>query len=427
VARPPAVALLCATVLAIIPAQAQAGWSRPFRIAGPTSLDVLPAQLAVSSSARFAVGFGFQNEDNTANSSAFATLRQLPGRSGGAGRVPDAQQVLGLAFSANGLELLTAGSPRGKACCSTAHITSFDGRVFGRPRTVLRNLTGDAAGRLLALPGRRLLAAIATDRGVWVTQSSRGERFGPARRLSSSGARPWSLAAANLRGARTMVAWAAPSGAPSTSEIFTASGSPQRAPRSGLDIQLTPGHQVDELGLVPSAAGGTAAWVESWYDPAGAYHSLLAASDVSRRAHVRSFPVVGQAAAGLALAADARGDQLLAYKSCDAAGSCTLWALSRRARGTLGAPQRLGTIDASQSPAVAVGPGGQGVIGWVRNGHVLAVSHRAAGARFGGPRTVSSASDDADLTIAFASNRQAIGVWTQGTVAPSVMAALFRG
>jgi hypothetical protein len=427
-ARPTALKLaLAATFLAalgvgaVLAPSAHARWGKPFRVAGPQSLDVLPAQLVFSSSGQAGFGFALQNEDNPAVSQAYIGMRPP----GGTFRVPGAQQILGLAFSGRTLELLTAGSPRRKACCRSAEVVGFDGRRFARRRTVLRNLTGDAGGRLIALPGGRLLAVVGTDRGVWVAQSSRGERFGPVRRLTSAGMTPRSLAAAILRRARTFIGWAAAAGQNLPGTIFTASGTAAQAPRPGVALPLAPGHQVDELDVAPGPSGATAAWIESWYDAGGAYHSRAAASDLPG-GRLRSFELPGQGAAGVSLAGDQKGDQVLAWKACGRTGACTLWAATRRGRGAFGGASRLGAVDGSQAPVAAVASSGRAVVGWVHNGRVVAAEHRLAARRFAAARSVSSAADDSDLAIAFAPDGKATAIWTQGSISPSLMAASER-
>jgi hypothetical protein len=272
-----------------------------------------------------------------------------------------------------------------------------------------------------------MLVAIASGAGVWVAGSPAVGRFGSARRLTSSSSSAQSLAAAALSKGRSAVAWTEPAGAlPNVpaSTIFLASGSAKAAPRARHLAATAPsGHAIDELDLAGGAAGPTAAWIESWYDGAGAYHAEAAVADLVSRPRPRTFEFPGQVASAIALAADAKGDQVLAWKTCDEFGVCSVRAVSRAAGKRLGAPQRLGAIDTGEEPAAAVGPNGQALVGWVAGGHVLLAGRGRAGARFGRPATISSVPPAYDLTLAFGPSGQALVVWTQGTAAPRLLAA----
>ena len=79
-ARAAALALCVLALVLLAAAPAEAGWTGPQRLAGPYSLDVLPAQLAFSSSGQAAIGFGVQNEDHPATSQAYEMTRAPSGR-----------------------------------------------------------------------------------------------------------------------------------------------------------------------------------------------------------------------------------------------------------------------------------------------------------------------------------------------------------
>jgi hypothetical protein len=341
--------------------------------------------------------------------------------------VPGAQEVLDLAFDGQTLELLTGSSPSGQACCSSAQVrTTASPSRFGHPQTISRTLAGATIGRLLVLPGHRIVAAIATARGVWVSQSGRGGKLPTAARLTPATALPQTLAAATFGRGRSLLAWTATSGlagAPNPRNIDVAEGSTAKAPGSPhVALTVARGHQVDEL----AAAGGTLAWIESWYSAKGVFESEAAAGDLrGRTVRPRTFAIPGgAAAAGLAFAANSRGDQLLAWKACDQSGVCTVYAVTRPAGGHFGAVQTLGPVDASQSPAVAVGRGGEGLVGWISSGHVYAADHRGAGSGFAVPQMVSDTDYAADLTLAFGPSGGALAAWTQGTLNTSVMGAV---
>ena len=118
---------------------------------------------------------------------------------------------------------------------------------------------------------------------------------------------------------------------------------------------------------------------------------------------------------------------MLAWRSCVSSGSCALRATVRPAGGAFSASQSLGTIDPGQAPAVAVSSQGDALLGWISSGHVLAAERRPSGRRLGTVRTVSSTSFASGLALAFGGAHTALAAWTQGTLAPDVVGAVFRG
>jgi hypothetical protein len=206
-----------------------------------------------------------------------------------------------------------------------------------------------------------------------------------------------------------------------------ARGSPTAAPHSPhAAVTVRSGHEIDELAVAGGSAAGTAAYVESWFDRAGAFRSQAVVADLVRGARRRAFAVVGGLAAGVSLAADARGDLVLAWKTCDQLGACRVRVAARPADKGFSAPVGLGRIDPSQSPVAAVAPSGEALVGWVSGGHVFAADQSRAGVRFGPVERVSATNYAADLTIAFARGAGALAAWTQGTLNTSVMAARLR-
>jgi hypothetical protein len=347
--------------------------------------------------------------------------------------VPDAQLLLDLAYDGSGLSLLTGTSESGQACCSTVQTLSLlrDGR-FGKASTLAGKLTGVTVGSLTSLAGNRLLATIATDRGVWVAQSRPSGGFGATHRLSAAAAMPWTVATTADAQGHTVVAWTATKGQQgevAPSQIVAASGSLGGAPgNSRPAFVVGGGHQIDEIGLAPSTGGATAAWIETWFDRMGAHHSETVLADIGSRSR-RAFSVAGEAASGVVIAGGVRGDQVAAWKSCTTAGTCSVRAAVRPAGGRFGSSQRLSGIDPGQSPAAAVSRGGDSLVGWIVGGHVLAAERRPGSGSLGPARTVSSTNYAANLAITFGGvgGRQALAAWTQGTLAPDVVGAMFRG
>jgi hypothetical protein len=433
VLRRAATALSGAALLTALatPAAASAGWGKPFRLTQSYTTDLAPVSASMSARGDAAVAFSTQEEDSPAGAHPVVAIRASGGGISPPFAVPGAQLVLDLAYDRSGLRLLTGTSESGSNCCSTVQVRSLlPSGQFGRAATVVGELAGATVGSLTPLPSGRLLAAVATDHGVWAAQSSPGGGFGPTHRLTAANAMPWTMASTADASGDTAVAWTETKGqqgeiAPGA--VYVATGSERAAPaHSRAAFTLAAGHAVDEVGLAPAANGVTAAWIESWFDSSGTYRTQTVVADLNggRR---RVFTAAGGTGSGLALAGDARGDQVLAWRSCRASGSCTVRAAVRPAGGWFGAAQALGAIDPGQSPAASVAGSGDALVGWISSGHVLAAERRPGARGLGSPRTVSSTSYASDLALAAGTSHSAIAAWTQGTLAPDVVGAVFRG
>jgi hypothetical protein len=416
-----------------LPAAAQARWSAPFQFAAPGTLDVVPPVLAVSASGSAGAAFGLRDVDAPGSSQAYVTLRAAHGAPAKPIAIPGAQQVLAAAYDGAGLELLTGTAPSGQICCSAAQAVavSAGGRV-ARARTLVGGLTGATEGRLLTLKDGQMLAAVATERGVWVAQSAKANRFAAQHLLTRGGQMPETLAAAWLGAANTIVAWTTANGIAGVAaprSITYATGSRVRAPH-GVKTAVTvrPGHRIDELGVAARHGGGaTAAWIESWFDAKGAYHSRVRAMDVAPHAAVRDLSPANRLASGLSFSGDVDGDQAAAWESCTAQGACQTQLAGRPAKGQFGSPRTLGAIDASQEPSLAVGSHGQVLVGWVRGGRPVAATAAGTARRFGAPVALSSTAFALDLTVAYGAGGRALAAWTQGTLNPSVVGAAGSG
>jgi hypothetical protein len=430
-----ALGLALAISAALAPA-ARAGWGPRFQLAPPGGLDTLPAQVDFSAAGAAATAFGVTDIDNPATSNAFVTLRSPSGTVGAPLHVPSAQQILSLAFEGSSVQLLTGISPRGLTCCSAAQAVELTNRGrFSGARTLVSGLVGDSLGQLVTLAGGRMVAAIASGNGVWAAQSANGNRFGATHRLTSAQELPESLVATSLGGENSIVAWtAAPAARALARSIFIATGTKLSGPRHArVALTVPDGHRIDQLGLAANGSTPTVAWIESWFDQHGGYHAEARVADLTRRPLVRTLSPANQVVSGLAFAGDGVGDQGIAWKVCPTLSSCTLQAALRRAGGSFAAPASLGSVDPSQTPAIAVGPSGEVLLGWVRLGHpvaavspaVPATSHRNA--RFGPARVLSTTVYAANLTLAFGPTHEGIAVWTQGTLAPSVVGDAYTG
>lgn len=406
-------------------------WGKPFRFTMPYSTDLTPPGLAIGPNGQGAAAFSVQDQDHPALSRPFVAMRSPGGRVSAPRAVPGAQLVLDLTFAGGTLGVLTGNSEPGKACCSSVQASSLASRGFGRPQTLASKLTGSTIANLTTLPSGRRLATIATDRGVWVAQSQPGGGFGATHRLTTAPAMPWTVAAAADSRGQTVVAWTATSGQQgeiAPNQIVAAAGSERAAPGGARSVfTAAAGRAIDELALAPAGGAITGGWVESWFDRAGAYRSQLVVSDLAAGSRGRVFSVPGQTPSGLVIAGNGRGDEIVAWKSCVSSGGCTAVAAVRRAGRGFGPAQRLGPIDPGQSPAAAVGGGGDSLVGWIASGQVDAAERRPGASQLSAARTVSSTSFAANLALAFGPGRTALAAWTQGTLAPDVVGAVFKG
>jgi hypothetical protein len=328
---------------------------------------------------------------------------------------------------------LTGISPSALSCCSGVQAVRLTARgSLQRPRTLIGGLAGHTEAQLLTLGNGGMLATIATERGVWVLQSARGDRFGTQHRLSKSNQIPQSVSAAWLGGASTIVAWTSargPAGTANPRTIYYAFGSRRGAPRRVQSlVTVPPTHRLDELQVVRHRSGATAVWVESWYDRRGKFHSEVRAANISPHPGIRKLSAPGQPAAGISIAADAAGDQGVTWKSCRANGSCIAYAAVRGARASFSSGRTFGQLDASDDPALAIGPQGQAIVAWVRSGRPMAAVGSARNRRFGAARSLSNTAQfAAELTLAYGPRRQALAAWSQGTLNPSVVGAAYTG
>ena len=428
-ARAAALAVSIAALVLLAAAPAEAGWNRPQRLAGPYSLDVQPAQLAFSSSGQAAIAFGVQNEDHPSTSQAYEMSRAPSGRTVKARPVASSREALALTYNGKDLSLLTGAASGTQLCCSAARLVKVQKGKPGQ-RVITTKLVGSAVGHLLPLPKGRLLSAIATTEGVWVELASPKGKPAPARMLTPKPAVPQTLSATALQGNRTLVGWTAAAAQPATAPppgIVVAEGAATRAPHGPhVALRVAAGHQIDELALGRGRSGPTAAWVESFYDAAGLLHSQVSVADLTRSPRAKTFAIEGQLASGVSLAANSAGAQLLAWKVCDVSGSCSVEAVTRDSGKRFGSPVRLGPADASQLPIAAISPRGLGLVGWIDRGHVIASARGAGARRFASAREVSATNFAADLTLGFGPSNTALAVWTQGTLAQSVMGAQFK-
>jgi hypothetical protein len=419
------VALLMTALLSVGVASARAAWGTPFELTTPGTLDYLGPQLTFSPQGAAAAAFQVTDVDTPGPGQAYLVTRSPGGKVGMVRPVAGASRVLSMAYAGGRLELLVGSSAKNQDCCSAAAAVGVSARgAAGKAQTLVGGLTGATRGQLVMLAGGQMMAAVATERGVWVAQSTKGDRFGAQHLVSDKGQEPVSMSAAWLGGQSSIVAWTAGRGvigAIAPRGIDYATGSRRQAPHHAqLALTLPAGHRIDELAVARRAGGATLAWIESWYDKKGGYHSRVEAADLAKKPHIRVLSPDNRLASGLVFDDDPAGDQGATWESCATSGACTVQAAGRPAKGSFGAAKTLGAIDSYQSPSLTVSPKGQVVIGWVRGGHPV------ASVGFGSPSVLSSTTFATDSTVAFGPKNVALAAWIQGTLNPSVVAAAYR-
>jgi hypothetical protein len=278
----------------------------------------------------------------------------------------------------------------------------------------------------VALSGGRMLGAVATERGVWVSEAGSSGRFAAARRISANRAVPVSMDAVGLGGNGVAVAWTAASGnytgAVAPTKIWIAQGSGKSAPtKAKVAITVPSGHRVDQVALARGKSGPTLGWIESWYDQRGAYHSRVEVSDIgSGKPSPRPLSPDGRIASGLSLASDAAGDEGAVWESCKVGAACTVQGAGRPAGSSFSGTKTLGGIDPDQQPSLAMAPTGQVLAGWAKGGHPV------ASVGFGKPTVLSKTTYAYAVTVAYGPRKAALAAWDQGTLNPSVVAAEYR-
>lgn len=400
------------------------------RLGGPVSLDGTPVQIAFASGGQAAVSFGFVNPDAPAGARASLALLSSSGRPTKVRSVPHTRQVLDLAYLSGTLQLLGGTSGGGLACCTEVQTLSLDARGFSSPRPLMRQLAGVSAGRLLA-SGSGALALFAADSGVWAARAGRDAKFGPVRRLSSSGAGPQSLAAAAQHGGGALVAFTQTpfhsSDAPIPPTVMLSQGAGGTLPPRPRAAQSFPaGTVIGPLALAPNPFAPTLGWAQDNADATGANSSQIVLAAVGAPLRTRSYAVPGEIESGLTGAADSSGDELFAWDSCDTTPSCQVLAVSRGAHGHFGSARTLGAIDAAAEPSVAVGAHGTAVIAWVQGGHINVTRRSSSTQRFSAAARLSGPGPASGLTLAAGPGGRVLAVWAAGSTRTTVWASELR-
>jgi hypothetical protein len=402
------------------------GWGRPVAVIAPAPLQIVGTHVAFSSTGQAAVGFGFVDPDRPAGARAWLATLSPNGRSARARRISGARQVLDLAYL-NGAFRLLVGADGGARCCALARELTLGRRGLGAQHTLARDLTGLVLGDLVGV-GPGMVAAVADAAQLRVVQARSGERFGPVHRLLPKGTAPDSLVAAPLAGRRSLLAWIAGSFAPEDTPlpqtVMLATGTVSRVPGPARTlVTLAAGHAASQLALA-SGPRASLAWVEDFTDDTGAYQSEVSVAELGSTSAPVSFPGQGTVLAGLSAGADAAGDQLLAWSSCDLTPACQVMAVTRSARGRFGAPVAYGAVDAGAEPAVAVTSTGAAALGWIGGGHVVIAWRRSAHGRFATQRLPGPGYAQ-NLTLTPGPGGRMLAAWSDGSPRQTLEVSLF--
>jgi hypothetical protein len=88
-----------------------------------------------------------------------------------------------------------------------------------------------------------------------------------------------------------------------------------------------------------------------------------------------------------------------------------------------GAVHTLGAVEADEPPALAIGPRGQILTGWIRGGQPFAAAQATPRRGLGPVAKLSSTLFASDMTVAVGPHGQSLAAWSQGTLNPSVVGA----
>ncbi len=393
-------------------------------------LDATPVSIAFSPGGQAAVGFGFVNPDAPAGARAEVAQLSASGRALRVRVVPHTRQVLDLTYVGSTLQLLGGTSGGGLACCTEIQTLALGSRGFSAPRPLIRRLSGVALGRLID-SGSGTLAVFATNTGVWAARAGRDGRFGAVRRLTSSGIAPQSLVAMPVRGGGPLLAFTQAriqaADTPSAPSVMVSRGTgPGLPPRPHAAQTFPAGTAIGPLALAAAPSAPTLGWTQDATDGTGSDSSTVVLAAVGQTLRTRTFSGPGQYQSGLSAAADAAGDELFAWESCDQTPECQVVAVGRPSGGRFGTTRTLGTIDAGAEPAVAIGPHGGAAIAWVQGGRIYVTRRGSGTQRFSKPQRLAGPGPVSGLRLAAGPGGRLLAVWVAGTTRTTVWASQFR-
>jgi hypothetical protein len=172
------------------------------------------------------------------------------------------------------------------------------------------------------------------------------------------------------------------------------------------------------------------AWVENWLDVRGRYHSRVYAADLKggRASGRRVISPVNVVASQISFAGTGAGPELLAWQACAPGGlTCKAQAALRPDGGGWGPVRSLGEVDPGDAPLAAMTTAGTGLVDWISEGDVRAVCAPRGASGFAAPaKRLDRSGQAAQLTLSTGPLGTAVAAWTDGVMAQSLHAALYR-
>lgn len=385
----------------------------------------MPPAAAITSAGATVVGYTVEDQDHTQNAAAYAAMLDPGSLAGAIPPLQGANQLLAVGSLGRSCLLLEGLATAGRRCCSSVRAAALG--MPGAPRTLLTGIREPATGTLVPMSDGGALALVATASGIWGARANSSGTFSGAQRLTPATATPAAFAATALPNGGSAVGWSlAPRAdlAGAVGSITIKQGTAAGLPSASSYLGALPGDSIDQLSLAAGVRGASAVWVESYTDTLGAFHSVVETADAGALPAATQLSASAEIASAVAVRSDLKGDEVAVFKQCDPAGNtCSGWLATRRGARPFSALSRLGSIDPTASPAVAVGADGSAAAGWIDGGAVKLRVRPAATAAFGSPSTLGAAA--MDLTLAAGPAGRVIAVWSQGAVTQRVFGSLY--
>lgn len=451
--------------------QPAAPWSRRVQLAKPTDADLLPPTIAISPIGDVTVAYGATDESEPQDAygelvaGSGGTIRAVPTNTATARRgantapaqgalgthfgkpelIPSAQRVLALGAVSGRLELLTGDgdggsltgdtAPDGVQCCMEIDAqTRVAPGFYGEAQQLVTGLDGGSAATLVPEQSGAL-AVLASGNSI-VTAFGSGAKagFGATSPLATFSGQPPAVAAGTLAGDRALIVWTQPRTAlyvPTKGQsVYYAAASAKGVPGTRrLAFKVPAGHSVSQVAVARHRSVASIAWVESWLDKAGAYHSQVFAADLHSGRATGTHPVSPKAliATQISFAGGTTKPEVLTWQACAPGGAtCSTQAALRPHGATWGHAVTLGKLDPGAAPVAGMTTNGAALVGWVGEDGVKIASAAAGMTRFARPQKLDRSGSAAHLTVATGPAGTAAAAWTDGLTAQSLHAAFYQ-
>lgn len=484
-AAPVALAALMAMVLTSVAPAAQAAaasrtssagkqrpaapWSHRVQLARPTDADLLPPMIAISPTGNVTVGYGATDESEpqdaygelvagsggTIRTVATATGRRrastvpaqgaLGTRFGKPELIPSAQRVLALGSVGGRLELLTGDgdggsltgdtAPDGVQCCMEIDAqTRVAPGFYGAAQQLVTGLDGGSAATLVPEQSGAL-AVLASGNSI-VTAFGSGAKagFGATSPLATFSGQPPAVAAGTLAGGRALIVWTQPRTAlyvPTKGQSVYYAVAPAKGVPGvrRLAFRVPAGRSVSQVAVARHRNVASIAWVESWLDEAGAYHSQVFAADLHSGRAVGKHPVSPKAliATQISFSGGTTKPEVLTWQACAPGGTtCSTQAVLRPHADAWGDAVTLGKLDPGDAPVAGMTSTGAALVAWVGKDGVKVASAAAGMTKFSRPQKLDRSGSAAHLTLVSGPAGTAVAAWTDGLTAQSLQAAFYQ-